>query len=78
LPALVVNAVRRFAVFKTLALILKEMELHSPALLLYGLHVLILPLQSAHLHIALNETAVFHCVVPILNVMLATFQKIIL
>lgn len=75
--ALVVNAVQRFAVFKTLALILKEMELHSPALLLYGLPALILPLPSAQLHIALNETVVFHCVVLTLNVIQAMFQKLI-
>jgi hypothetical protein len=75
--ALVVNAVLLFAVFKTLALILKELELHSPALLLYGLYALILPLQSAQVHIALNATAVFHCVVLTLNVMQATLQEMI-
>jgi len=75
--ALVVNAVLLFAVFKTLALILKELELHSPALLVYGFHALILPLQSAQVHIALNGTAVFHCVVLTLNVIQATLQEII-
>jgi hypothetical protein len=75
LPALVVYAVLLFAVFQTLALILMEMECHSPALLLHGLHALILPLHNVQVCIALNRTAVFHCVVLTLNVMPATFQK---
>lgn len=75
LPALAVNAVLLFAVLQTLALILMEMELHSPALLLHGLRALILPLQYAQAYIALNKTVVFHCVVLTLNVIQATLQE---
>jgi hypothetical protein len=64
-----VNVVLLFAVLKTLALILKEMEFHLTAPVLPGLNALISPLHSAQVHIALNWTAVFHCVVLFLNVM---------
>jgi len=74
LPALEVNAVLLFAVLQTLALILMELELHSPALLLHGLDALILPLHNAQAHIVLNQTAVFHCVVLTLNVVQVTLQ----
>jgi len=72
---LAVNAVLPFVVLQTLALILMELELHSLALLLHGLHALILPLHYAQGYIALKEIAVFHCVVLTLNVIQATLQE---
>jgi hypothetical protein len=68
------NAVLPFAVLQILALILTELELHLHALLLPGLLSLLSPLPNAPMLVALKQTAVFHCVVPILNATLDTGQ----
>jgi hypothetical protein len=74
LHALVASAVVVFAVFKTLALIPMELELHLFAVLLPGLNALILLPSHALTLVALKLTAASRCAVLILNVMLAILQ----
>jgi len=67
-------AVAVFAVLKTLALTLMELELLSSVLLLLGLNALTFLLRRAPTHTALKLTAVSHCVVRLLNAMLVTVE----